>query len=223
MKSYLPPTGEELTFLKDLLPAGTLESFLAKMEKVQDFLYETNEKMNLTSLPREAFWSKHVIDSLLLAGAMDLTAFEGKICDLGCGGGFPSLVLAGAFPSLSILGVDSTGKKAAFVQRSAENAGLTNLSAIQARGNELGRKKGFQGEFSMVTARAVAAADVLVKESFGLLKKGGVLAIYRTTTQLEGEQEYLTKNEKLFSREISSSFTLPHNAGGRLFLFLRKK
>lgn len=221
--SYIPPTAEELALLKSLLPEEKLAPFLAKMEKVQDFLYETNEKMNLTALPREAFWTKHAIDSLLLAGAMDLASFSGRICDLGCGGGFPSLVLAGAFPHLSILGVDSTGKKAAFVQRSAENAALANLSAMQARGNELGRKKGFQGAFSMVTARAVAAADILVRESFNLLKKGGILTIYRTTSQLEGEMDFLNKNSKLFSWELSPSFTLPHDAGTRVFLFIRKK
>ena len=39
-------------------------AFLEKMKLLQGFLYETNEKFNLTALPPRAFWSKHVADSL---------------------------------------------------------------------------------------------------------------------------------------------------------------
>lgn len=197
--------------------------FLEKMKILQAFLYETNEKFNLTALAPEAFWSKHVADSLSLVLALPRLREEKlALLDLGCGAGFPSLVLAAAFPGLQITSVDSTGKKISFVNDAAEKLSLKNLTGIHGRGNELARKAPYNGSYDLVTARAVAAADILVKEGFAFLKKGGIFAVYRTSTQLEGEKAFLNKNKK-FSWHSTELFSLPEDAGMRQFLFLEKK
>ncbi|MBR2363703.1 MAG: class I SAM-dependent methyltransferase, partial [Lentisphaeria bacterium] len=136
--------------------------------------------------------------------------------------GFPSLVLASAFPSLRITSVDSTNKKISFVNAAAEKLSLKNLQGVHARGNELARKAPYRENYDIVTARAVASADILVKEGFSFLKKSGVLAIYRTGTQLQEETAFLNKNKK-FSWQATELFSLPEDAGMRQFLLMEKK
>lgn len=201
-----------------------MTSFLEKMAVLQQYLYETNEKFNLTALPPSAFWSKHVADSLSLVLALPQIGEKAlSLLDLGCGAGFPSLVLASAFPCLKVFSVDSTNKKISFVNSAAEKLSLRNLIGIHARGNELARKDPYKCNMDIVTARAVASADILVKESFAFLKNDGksLLAVYRTSTQLEEEKEFLNRNKK-FSWEATSLFSLPEEAGTRQFLFIRR-
>ena len=199
------------------------DAFLEKMKLLQGILYETNEQFNLTALPPEAFWSKHVADSLSLIRAFPQIGKQSlSLLDLGCGAGFPSLVLAAAFPLLKVTAVDSTGKKISFVAAAAEKLSLENLSAIHGRGNELARKAPFKGAYDLVTARAVSSAENLVKESFSFLKEpGGVLAVYRTASQLAEEKAFLERNKRLFWRS-TELFSLPEEAGMRQFLLLAK-
>ena len=173
--------------------------------------------MNLTRIPEESFWSLHVADSLAFAGEVSLDGK--KLCDVGCGAGFPSLILAAAFPDLLVTAIDSTRKKVDFVAMAADKMDLPNLTAIHARANELARKEDFKAAYDFVTARAVADASVLIRETANFLNhKHGLLCIYRTTEQLEREIPDL-KQRKLNYR-TTPLFQLPEGAGGRLFLIL---
>ena len=199
--------------------------FMEKMTLLQSFLYETNEKFNLTALGPETFWSKHVSDSLSLIKALPEIAVEPyKLLDLGCGAGFPSLVLAAAFPALQITSVDSTGKKIAYVNEAAGKLGLNNLIGVHARGNELARKDPYAKVYDIVTARAVSDVETLIREGAGFLKGEGrgVLAVYRTSTQLDGEKDFLNRNKKI-NWTSTELFSLPEDAGMRQFLLVRKK
>ena len=62
--SVLPPSEECLHFMEGLLETD-LSLFLERCAIFQDCLYRVNEWMNLTSIPREQFWSKHIADSVL--------------------------------------------------------------------------------------------------------------------------------------------------------------
>lgn len=220
------PSAECLDFIRaNFQDESSCLDFLAKMRILQAFLYETNEKFNLTALPPEAYWSKHAADSLSIVKAIpELMTGSFKILDLGCGAGFPSLVLACANPALEITSVDSTGKKIAYVNEAASKLNLKNLQGIHGRGNELARKEPYKNAYDFVTARAVSDVETLIKESGGFLKGEGkgVLAVYRTSTQLSSEQEFLRKNKKIqwTSTEL---FSLPEEAGMRQFLLVRKK
>ena len=121
---------------------------LAKRAKVHDFdmliekcstLYQilsiANEQVNLTRIDsEEGFWIKHVADSLMLGVAFpDLTTKQLRVGDIGCGAGFPSLVLAMAYPNWEISAIDSVGKKTAFVERaSIERAVCFSLKTLRS-------------------------------------------------------------------------------------------
>lgn len=216
-----PPADAERRFLQECRPDLDLENFLARMRVFGEFLYKTNETMNLTRIPAEDFWSKHVCDSLsLLKAVPGFASGSEALCDVGCGAGFPSLVLAAAFPERSVVPMDSTGKKIAFVRQAAEQMELKHVSPVQARANELGRRPPYRNAFRYVTARAVSEASTLIRETSGLLRHGGKLIVYRTRTQADPEQELLRKSGIRFT--ATEEFSLPGDAGRRMFLLVEK-
>ncbi len=218
----IEPGMEELEFIRRCQVADEPD-FLNKCRIYGDFLYETNKTMNLTRIPPQEFWTKHICDSLSLAMRHDLRGGRMKMCDVGCGAGLPSLILAAAFPELYVTAIDSTGKKIAFVAEAAEKMGLTNLRALHARANELAHKSDFRHAFRLVTARAVGTAETLIREASGLVAGNGVLILYRTPAQAEPEAQWLEgMNAKRKIRfELTEPLELPGNnveAGTRLFL-----
>ena len=219
--SFIPePTEEIRAFLRECLNRNE-EEFVHSMKILGEFLYTTNEQMNLTAIKPDGFWSRHVADSLSVAMYYGELFSGGKrICDLGCGAGFPSLVLAAAFPETEFISVDSTKKKITYVNNAAMELGLKNLQAIHGRGNELARKEPYKRSFDTVFARAVASADILLREGSAFLKKGASLVIYRTREQYEEEIPFLKKWKKgTFS--ATEVFNLPEEAGSRMFLSIK--
>lgn len=215
------PSPECLEFLKRHVAKERFGAFLQACSTFQEILYETNKTMNLTRIPPEEFWSKHIADSVSIAPYLN-----GKfnLCDVGCGAGFPSLPLAAAFPELQVTAVDSTRKKIDFVNRAAEAMELENLEALHARANELSAAEDYHHHFDIVTARAVADSMKLVREVSGLLRKDAFLHVYRTPDQRDREKPELQKLALRF--RCTDTFELPDNAGTRLFMILpgvRKK
>ena len=135
-------------------------------------LLTANQTTNLTAIRNlPEVIDKHLIDSLLIAKQIPNGA---HVLDLGCGPGFPSIPLAIARPDLSIVALDSTAKKIAFVNDAATKIGLSNLTAIAGRAEDrvLSQKLGL---FDAVVSRAVARLNVLCELCIPYVKIGGVL------------------------------------------------
>ncbi len=195
--------------------------FVEKIRRFQDLLREENAKYNLTRIVESPeFEWKHVADSLAIAGFFpELTRGRWRIADIGCGAGFPSVVLAAAFPDVEITAIDSTGKKANFVRLAAETLSLANLRVVCGRGVELNRKPEFQDAFDVVTARAVAPAAKLFRECSKFpRKKGGRFIFYQSPQQAESELPELFSLTKRHWHK-TDAFELPGGAGSRLFLY----
>ena len=80
------------------------EEFAARCETLRQLLEETNKYVNLTRITgKEEFDLKHAADSLLIVKFFpEIANGDFQVADLGCGAGFPSLILATAFPRLQI-------------------------------------------------------------------------------------------------------------------------
>jgi 16S rRNA (guanine527-N7)-methyltransferase len=117
----------------------------------------------------------HVADSLagLVVPALQSA---GAIADLGAGGGFPGLVLAVARPDARLTLVESVGKKCEFLRRTADAAGLANVSVVNARAESWGDGLGSQ---DVITARALAPLTVLAEYAAPLLVQGGSLVAWK--------------------------------------------
>ena len=194
------------------------EHFAQLCGRFFELLTAANAEFNLTRITsREDFEVKHVADSLMAARSFPELAAEAlRIADIGCGAGFPSVILAAAFPKLEVTAIDSTQKKIAFVSEAAKTLGLENLHPVAGRAVELARRPEFSGKFDVVTARAVATADKLCREGRRMLVPGGRFIFYKTPGQAE-ELAALAQDRNI-RWEATPEFTLPTGAGTRLFL-----
>ena len=56
MIELLPPDAAERAFLLECVGADCLETFLTLCTRYGELLYETNESLNLTAIPPDAYW-----------------------------------------------------------------------------------------------------------------------------------------------------------------------
>ena len=96
------------------------------------------------------------------------------MADVGSGGGVPGLPLAIARPDAKVTLIEATQKKAGFLRVTAERLGLENVTVISDRVEAIGQGK-WRESFDVVTARAVAALNMLAEWCVPLAKVGGVV------------------------------------------------
>ena len=91
-----PPDAAERAFLLECVGADRLETFLSLCTQYGELLYETNESLNLTAIPPESYWSKHVCDCVLALRALPELFVDGvRLADVGCGAGLPAFPQSG--------------------------------------------------------------------------------------------------------------------------------
>ncbi len=202
------------------------EIFAERCEKLRLLLVEANKVKNLTRITEpEDFAIKHAADSLSIAAAFpELRTEKLLIADIGCGAGFPSLILALAFPNLSVCAIDSTGKKVAFVAEAAQALGLENLRTVHGRSCELNRKAEFKHRFDIVTARAVADSRILYLDARDFINRKGRFIFYKTPAQIADEFAGLELAGKTagIHWQTTEPFSLPEDTGTRQFLYSAK-
>ena len=202
------------------------DQFLDSLEVLYLKHKEINDIHNLTRITsKEDFFEKHIVDSLMIGLVdPDILTNEFKIADVGCGGGFPCLPLSMVNSDLQISGVESLGKKVSAVNEIAEHCGFENLRVHKYRAREAGRLEGFNAAFDIVTARAVATAEVLIKECRQMVKPGGRMIFYKTPEAIEKEMKLAERDSKKhkFSLELSEKFLLSEESGERQFFILTR-
>lgn len=135
-------------------------------------ILEVNQIHNLTAIRDvPGVITKHFADSLTIASHIPENA---RVIDVGTGGGFPTLPLAIARPDLSITAIDSTAKKIAHVQNTAEKFGLTGVTAMAGRAEALSQTP-MRESFDVATARAVSELRILCEITLPFVKVGGSL------------------------------------------------
>jgi len=180
-------------------------------------ILETNKVMNLTAIqdPREMA-AKHYLDSWRVTRLVPLMAK--RVLDLGAGAGFPGLPIALAEPNLSMTLVESTRKKAEFLQRTIETMGVPNVKAIWTRAEDYLTTE----RVDVVVVRAVSS----VRENIRILRKvrhslKDMVMLKGTSWSREvraGEREA----ERLgFKLDTVWEHELPGEMGGRAILVYR--
>ncbi len=135
-----------------------------------DLLARWNGVYNLSSVrDPAAMRTQHLADCLAVIPALVRHGMQGRVLDVGSGGGLPGVVIAIMLPGCDVTCVDTVGKKAAFVRQVAGDLGLKNLHAAHARVESLRA-----APFDVVTARAFASLADFVSLSRPLLAEGGV-------------------------------------------------
>ncbi len=148
-------------FFEDFSP-----SQLEKLGALEPLYREWNEKINVISRKDiDSLYEKHVLHSLSIAAAFDFTGGS-QVIDIGTGGGFPGIPLAIFFPEVHFHLVDSIGKKLKVVDAIASELGLTNVSTMHTRAEDIKNRK-----FDVAVSRAVAPLKDLWTWSKPLLHK----------------------------------------------------
>ena len=175
----------------------------SKFELFQDLFKEWNVKLNLISRKDlDHLEERHILHSLAIA---KLTKFKPgtKIMDLGCGGGFPGLMLAIYFPEVDFHLVDSIAKKIKAVDDMAAKLDLNNVRASHARAEQIDEK------FDFVVSRAVAPMSKLWAWSRNKIKKDDANALSNGLITLKGGDLKLELNpfgRRVLVEDISKHF-----------------
>jgi 16S rRNA (guanine527-N7)-methyltransferase len=142
-----------------------------KLARYLDLLIEANKTMNLTRITeRGEAEIHHVGDSLTLLPFLPTGNIS--IADVGSGGGVPGIPLAIARPDAQFLLIESTKKKAAFLERAIAELQLPNVRVVGQRAEDIGQS-GRRQTFDVAIARAVATLDWLAEWLLPLVKVGG--------------------------------------------------
>ena len=146
-----------------------------QLKILMDFMLEYNKNVNLTRITEyDEVIEKHYIDSILPLTMVDVP--RGTYCaDIGTGAGFPSLPMNIYRPDLNFTLIDSLGKRITYLNLACEKIGL-KCRTIHARSEEAAKKPELRQQFGFVTARAVAALNVLSEYCLPYVKKGGIFA-----------------------------------------------
>jgi 16S rRNA (guanine527-N7)-methyltransferase len=113
---------------------------------------------------------QHLADCMAVIPALrrQWTGREGRLLDVGSGGGLPGVVIAIVAPEWQVTCVDAVAKKAAFVRQVAVELQLPNLHAQHARVER------FAGRFDVVASRAFAALPEFCRLTKDRLSEDGV-------------------------------------------------
>ena len=166
------------------------EGDLERLGHWLDLLRASNERMNLTRiLEPEQMWHRHVLDSLSLLPFLE-SAGASSMLDIGSGGGAPGFPIAIALPQLRVGMVESVGKKARFLEETAQALGLENVRVFNDRAEQLGAVGSPEREsWDAVSARAVGRLPVLLELTVPFVRIGGlVLAIKGEQAPVEIEE-----------------------------------
>jgi len=134
----------------DALPDNQRE----KLEAFEEQLLRFNRRVNLISSESERhFRTQHLLHCLTLI-ARDFPAGS-TVVDWGTGGGLPAVPLAICYPDVTVVGVDSVGKKSRAVRTMARRLGLDNCFTWNGRAEE------WTGEAHYSVSRATAPLATL--------------------------------------------------------------
>lgn len=191
-----------------------LQIELSDLQKQQfvdyyELLIEKNKVMNLTAITdfKEVI-NKHFIDSLSFVLAYKPT--QEKILDLGTGAGFPGIPIKIVFPETEIVLMDSLNKRLKFLDEVIMQLGLSRISTLHGRAEDLGRDPKFREKFDICVSRAVAKLSLLSEYCIPFVKKGGYFVAFKSG-EVEGELEESKRALKILGANLDEvkTFQLP--------------
>jgi len=170
-----------------------------------DLLLDTNRLFNLTAVKDSSkAWTKHILDSLSLIPQLAEEGVE-HVVDIGSGGGLPGIPLAITMPQVTFSLVESTKKKAVYLNEVVSQLGLDNVTVLADRAESLATTDGgFRDIADAVIARAVGPLNVLLELTIPFAKVGGVVIAIKGE-KAEQEIEHANKALHVLHAKVESS------------------
>lgn len=189
-----------------------------------------NQRINLTAVTGyEQVQVKHFLDSLTVTLALDRVppAPEARLrlIDIGAGAGLPGIPLKIFLPEIRLVLVESTAKKASFLQHIVQRLGLESVEVVTARAEEVARLPAYREHFDVALCRAVGKLPVAVELALPFCRTGGIFVAQKKGDIAEELQQAQRAVTELGGRlEAVKLVELPAFAGekGRLLVIIRK-
>lgn len=148
-----------------------------QLSELGDIFLKKGSVRGVTALKtKEAISQEFIWDSL---GGVWALPKEGRVLDIGTGGGIPGLVLAIMRPDLAFVLTDSASKKTNWVKEVAGTLVLDNVEIVTGRLEDLGRQRDMRNRFNAVTAKALAPLNLLLEFAIPFLRVKGRLLAYK--------------------------------------------
>ena len=190
---------------------------LEQLSKFYQLLIEWNQKINLTRITEENdVYLKHFYDSLTISKVVNLKE-QKSLCDVGTGAGFPGIVLKIIYPNLKVVLIDSLLKRVNYLNEIIKQLELTDIEAIHTRGED------YKGSFDVVTSRAVANIEKLVKYTMHLVNKNGIFVAMKGNIEEEFKKEVLDKIKEKYKIIKIEEFILPIENSKRSLIVMKNK
>lgn len=165
---------------------------LAAAEQFGQMLADEGELRGLIG-PREVprLWRRHILNSAAVGTLLPAT---GSVADVGSGAGLPGVVLAIMRPDLEFDLIEPMERRVEWLAEVVDVLDLDNVAIHQVRAEELHKKR----MYDVVTARAVAGMDKLLRFTMPLVRaEGRLLALKGRRVHEEiGDAKYVLKKFK---------------------------
>jgi 16S rRNA (guanine527-N7)-methyltransferase len=166
---------------EELLKKGITElGFTCSEEQIQAFmtflreLKKWNRTYNLTAITSDNdIIMKHFLDSLLFLNVFP--SHVHKVADAGTGAGFPGVPIKLIRPDIDCILIESSRKKTAFLKHLVRVLGLSGVSILQKRIEDLGED--FEKGFDVVVSRATFRVKDFLKKACPYVKDDGILVL----------------------------------------------
>ncbi len=187
-----------------------------RLARYLELLEAASARMNLIGDPPDRWTARHLCD------ALELAALEGPIADVGSGAGLPGLVLAIVDPDRAVTLIESVGKKAAFLQETAEALGLTGVQVLRERAEIIGQDPAHRERYRASVCRGLARPAAALELTLPLVAPGGS-AFYYLGSDDAAQFEALPAIAMLGGQLLAlRSYRLPDESHDRFLAEVRK-
>ena len=187
----------------ELEPESAVVIFGDRIGMARD--YATNLVLDADMLgllgPREMprLWTRHILNSAVVAEAIN----DGEeVADVGSGAGLPGIPMAIAKPTAHFTLIEPMERRANWLQDQVGELGLTNVTVIRARAEEVTDRK-----FNVVTARAVSALPKLLRLTVPLASANGRIVALKGSKAREEIADSKTLMKKLHISDFEVLYT----------------
>ena len=143
-----------------------------------ELLRRWNARMNLTALDdKETSLDRLIIEPLVAARHFAVT--EGRMVDIGSGGGSPAVPLKLALPGMALLMVEAKAKKAAFLREVCRQLELGSATVETERYEALLTRPDLHEAHDVLTVRAVRVESRTLEGLQAFVKPGGHVMLFR--------------------------------------------
>lgn len=209
-------------FYKELENIGINLNDIQKeqFEKYYEYLIEYNSHTNVTSITnKEDVYLKHFYDSILLTQSTNFNNINSML-DIGCGAGFPGLVIKIIYPNINLTLLDSNNKKTTFCSNLVNILELENVEVINKRAEEYIKDK--REYYDLVTARAVKDLSILNELAIPYVNVNGYFIAMKSNYEEELNNSINGINTLGGKYLETKNIDLPNNLGTRNFVIIKK-